>query len=176
MRETESVHKLHSIVNRNYLQQVGLVSSRQLRKWFGRSVRLHFPRFPPNEWIWRGGLLPSNEIDVLKQIQAFVSMSWLAASSCPDSHPPTTQTSIFAKSHLKKWLFSLSRGVLQACILYYKLVLQDLLSFKVVGRRPLRGMKARISRLGWGVLKIPMIGKWPPLDILIDFKSSELSN
>jgi len=60
--------------------------------------------------------------------------------------------------------------------LYYKLVLQDLLSFKVVGRRPLRGMKARISRLGWGVLKISMIGKWPPLDILIDFKSSEIAS
>jgi hypothetical protein len=37
-------------------------------------------------------------------------------------------------------------------------------------------MKARISRLGWGVLKISMIGKWPPLDILIDFKSSEIAS
>ena len=42
------------------------------------------------------------EIDVLKQIQAFISMSWLPASSCPDSHSPTTQKSISAKSHLKK--------------------------------------------------------------------------
>ena len=32
MRETESGHKLHSMVNKNYLQHVGLVSSRQRRK------------------------------------------------------------------------------------------------------------------------------------------------
>ena len=32
MRETESVHKLYSIVNKNYLQHIGCVSSRQRRK------------------------------------------------------------------------------------------------------------------------------------------------
>jgi hypothetical protein len=32
MRETESVHKLHIMVNKNYMQDVGLVSSGQRRK------------------------------------------------------------------------------------------------------------------------------------------------
>jgi hypothetical protein len=38
MRETESVHKLHYMLNKNYLQHVGLVSSRQRRKvhWMDR--------------------------------------------------------------------------------------------------------------------------------------------
>ncbi len=39
--------------------------------------------------------------------------------------PPTTETAIFVKSHMKKWLFSLARGVLRASILYYKRVVQD---------------------------------------------------
>jgi hypothetical protein len=36
-----------------------------------------------------------------------------------------TEAAIFVKSHVKKWLFSLGRGVLQACILYNKLVVED---------------------------------------------------
>ncbi len=35
-------------------------------------------------------------------------------TSFPDSHPPTTETAIFVKSNMKKWLglFSLARGIL----------------------------------------------------------------
>jgi len=35
-----------------------------------------------------------------------------------------------------------------------------------MGRRPLRGSEARISRLGWGVLKMSMTGEWPRYLIL----------
>jgi hypothetical protein len=45
-------------------------------------------------------------------IQAFFSTTGLPASSHPDSHPPTIETAIFVKSHLKKRLFSLPRGLL----------------------------------------------------------------
>jgi hypothetical protein len=47
-------------------------------------------------------LFPTQENDVLKQIQAFFSTTGLPTSSYPDSHPPTTETAIFVKSHLKK--------------------------------------------------------------------------
>ncbi len=53
---------------------------------------------------------PTQENDVLKQIQAFFSTTGLPASSYPDSDPPTIETAIFVKSHLKKRLFSLPRG------------------------------------------------------------------
>ena len=43
----------------------------------------------------------------------------LKRGSCLDSHPPTTETAIFVKSQVKKSLFSIARGALQACVLYY---------------------------------------------------------
>ncbi len=90
----------------------------------GLQVWLHYPRSSLNEWICSEGLLPTKEDDILKQRQS-LSIRWLSASSCSDSGQLTMETAIFVKSHLKKWLFSLSRGVLQAWILYYKLVVQD---------------------------------------------------
>jgi hypothetical protein len=47
-------------------------------------------------------LFPTQVNDVLRQIQAFSSKRGLPSSSYPDSHPPTTETAIFVKSHLKK--------------------------------------------------------------------------
>ena len=35
-----------------------------------------------------------------------------------------------------------------------------------MGRRPPRGIEARIARLGWGVLKMSMTGEWPRYLIL----------
>jgi hypothetical protein len=47
-------------------------------------------------------LFPTQENDVLKQIQAFLLTRGLPTSSYPDSHPPTTKTAILAKIHLKR--------------------------------------------------------------------------
>jgi hypothetical protein len=57
------------------------------------------------------GLFPAPENDVLKQIQAFFSTRGLPASSYPESHPPTTERAFFVKSHMKKKVFTLLRGV-----------------------------------------------------------------
>ncbi len=124
MRESESVHKLHIMANKNYLQDVGLVSSGQRRKLHQSHVQSHFARFSQIEWIWSEGLLPTQKNDVLKQMRAFFSTMEPPITSFPDSHPPTTETAIFVKSHLKTWLFSLPRGANQLS----NLVIQDLLS------------------------------------------------
>ena len=53
-----------------------------------------------------------NENDVLRQMQAFFCIKGLPASSCPDSHPPTTETAIFVKSHVpvkKRLIWILAR-------------------------------------------------------------------
>jgi hypothetical protein len=42
------------------------------------------------------------EDDILKQILAFFSTKGISASFFPGSHPPTTESAIFIKSHLKK--------------------------------------------------------------------------
>ncbi len=91
----------------------------------GLPVLLHFPQSSLNEWICSEGLLPTKEDDILKQRQSLFSIRWLSASCCSDSGPLTMETAIFVKSRLKKWLFALSRGALQAWIVYYKLVVQD---------------------------------------------------
>ena len=46
--------------------------------------------------------VPTQENDVLKQMRAFFSTMELPITSFPDSHPPTTETAIFVKSHMKK--------------------------------------------------------------------------
>jgi hypothetical protein len=122
MRGTESGHKLHYIVGKYCLQQVGLVSSGQRRK-LDLSVRmsgctlLDFCRFSDSAvrdcclvkrmmlWIW---------IFNVKQIQAIFSTKEIPEGSSPDSQPPITENAIFVKSHVKKWLFSLPRGGEQA--------------------------------------------------------------
>jgi hypothetical protein len=48
------------------------------------------------------GLLPSEEDDAVKQIQALFISKEIPAGSSPDSQPPTTENAIFVKSHLKK--------------------------------------------------------------------------
>ncbi len=88
----------------------------------GLPVLLHFPRTSLNEWVCSEGLLPMKEDDILKQSQAFLRIRWLSASSCSGCGSLTMETAIFVKCHLKKWLLSLTRGALQAWILYYKLV------------------------------------------------------
>ncbi len=130
-----------------------LVKTHEKSRSVKSRVLLHFPRFPLNKRIWRKGLLPSNENDVLKQIRAFISMRGLSTSACPDSHPPTTQKSIFVKSQVKKWLFSLLSGELQACILYNKLVLQVSLSFKGGGPAPAARHGVTHFALGLGSFK-----------------------
>jgi len=93
----------------------------------GLPVLLHFPRSSLNEWICSEGLLPTKEDDILKQRQSFLSIRWLSASSCSDSGSLTMETAIFVKSHLKKWLLSLPRGV-KTSVNPVNLVILDLLS------------------------------------------------
>ncbi len=62
-----------------------------------------------------------------EQGQAFLSISWLSASSCSDSGSLTMETAIFVKSHLKKGLLSLPRGVKNS-VNPVNLVMLDLLS------------------------------------------------
>ncbi len=54
------------------------------------------------QMICSEGLFPTQENDVLKQIQEFFSTLGLPACPYPDSHPPNTKMAIFVKSHLKK--------------------------------------------------------------------------
>ncbi len=61
-----------------------------------------FSYFSQKERICSEGLFPTQENEVLKQIEAFFSALGLPACPYPDSHPPNTKTAIFAKSHLKK--------------------------------------------------------------------------
>jgi hypothetical protein len=103
MRETESVCKFHSMINKNYLQHVGLVSSGQQRKvrWkdcmseplSSKQVNLH--------WFCNEDLFTNQENDVLKQILAFFSTKRLPTSSCSDFHPPTTEIAILVKIQLE---------------------------------------------------------------------------
>jgi len=126
----------------------------------GLPVWLHFPRSSLNEWICSEGLLPTKEDDILKQRQSFLSIRWLSASSCSDSGSLTMETAIFVKSHLKKWLLSLPRGVNQSLELSKSCQTRFTALFdKIywVGRRAARGIPAHISRLEWGVLKIPLM-------------------
>ncbi len=139
----------------------------------GSQVWLHFPRSSLIVWICSEGLLPTKEDDILKQRQAFFSIRWLSASSCSDSGSLTMETAISVKSHLKKWLFSLPRGVLQAWILYYKLVVQDT---EFQSRRAAARCAAFLSAFRDGIGRI---FKNAPITnhshlILIDFQSSEV--
>jgi hypothetical protein len=123
----------------------------------GSSVWLYFPWFSQDDWYCSEVLLPSDEEDVLNQIQALFSTEGVTASSSPDSQPLTTANAIFVKSHLKKWLFSLPRGGLQACkSLYSSAAASNLIvqSFLGMGRRPLRGREARNLQLDGRVLKM----------------------
>ena len=56
------------------------------------------------EYIQSEGLFPTQENDVLRQMQleTFFSTRELSVTSIPDSHPPNTQTAIFVKSNVKK--------------------------------------------------------------------------
>jgi hypothetical protein len=130
MRVSGSVNKLHIIVNKNYLQHVGLGSSEQRRKvdWYDRvssCTFLDFHRMRLNERIWSEGLLPMNRIDVMKQVQAFLSIKGLPASSCPDSHPPTTETAIFVKSNVKSDCSHLQEALYKLVPCTTSLVVQD---------------------------------------------------
>jgi hypothetical protein len=102
IRETESVCKLHSMVNKNYLQLVGLVSSGQQteqRKVNCKRIAQHchnwkhILQFSQTKWICSEGLFPTQEKDVLKQIQAIFHTRGLPGgvptSAYPDSYPPT---------------------------------------------------------------------------------------
>jgi hypothetical protein len=129
MRVTESVHKLHIMVNKNYMQYVGLVSSalstEEKSRLIGSHVWLHFPWFSQNELIWSEGLLPTMENDVMRQIQAFFSKKGLPSSSCPDSHPLTTETVIFVKSHVKSDCSHLQEACYKLVSCAASLVVQD---------------------------------------------------
>ena len=46
--------------------------------------------------------MPSEEDEVVKQIQALFSTKEIPEGSSPDSQPPTTENAIFVKSHVKK--------------------------------------------------------------------------
>ncbi len=91
-------------------------------------VLLQFSRSSLNEWICSEGLLPTKEDGILKQRQSFFSIRWLSASSCTDSGSLTMETAIFVKSHLKKWLLSLTRGA-KSSVNPVNLIILDLLSF-----------------------------------------------
>jgi hypothetical protein len=69
----------------------------------GSPVSLHFPRSSLNEQICSEGLLPSEDDDILKQIQAFFS----TCQSRSDSQPLTTETAIIVE---RSWLASVLTG------------------------------------------------------------------
>ncbi len=123
-------------------------------------VRGHFPLFSQIKWICTEGLFPTQENDVLKQIQAFFSTTGLPASSHPDSHPPTIDTAIFVKSHLKKRLFSLPTSKWPSTSstrqeFWNFWIFWTFWAFKVVGWRPAPGIAECISRLDcWEFLKL----------------------
>ena len=113
--------------------------------------------------------MPTNETDVMRQIQAFFSTKGLPVSSYSDSHPPTKETAILVKRvtwkkdcpHLQDSCYNFN---LLACILYYTTRLQ---SRRAAARRaPARGSEARISRLNWGALNCTN-GKQPRYLIII---------
>ncbi len=119
----------------------------------------------------------------LKQIQEFFSTRGLPSSSYPDSLPPTIETAIFVKSHLKTWLFSLPRGALELskpCSTRLNLVvLQGLLSLR--GSRPAPGalhcctMAVHVYfTIGFGSFKNSTNGKYTLICFWFDFKPSGL--
>ncbi len=89
-------------------------------------------------------------------------------------------TAIFVKSHVKKWLFSLSTGALvwvQKLVNLGKLALRDILDILGLHRRPAlqpSGPSSTHSAIELGeiskMLQWQMAATW----ILIDFKSSEV--
>ncbi len=115
MGVTDIVCRLYNLVNENYQQELGCHSSGWWRNRWGKDCLSSSccTFLDLNEWICSEGLLPMKEDDILKQRQSFYSIRWLSASSCSDSGSLTMETAIVAKSHLKKWLSSLPRGVNQ---------------------------------------------------------------
>jgi hypothetical protein len=92
------------MVNKANMQQVGLVVLQDSReKSIGRIAQLvELSLIFANRVNLHKGLFPTQENDVLKQIQVFFCTPGLPACSYPDSHPPTTETAIFVESHFFK--------------------------------------------------------------------------
>ncbi len=113
MWETESVDKIHSIVNKNHLQHVGSVSSGQQRN-------IH-------NFIGRIALLVALSPISTKQVNLKWGIVPHSSEWCSETDPSILQhkraplqllsrfspTAILVKSHLKKKLFSVSIGILQ---------------------------------------------------------------
>ncbi len=118
MREAKSVYKLHSMVNKNNLQHVGRASSGQQRK-------VHWKNHAS------GGIFPNFRKTSESALRDYSLLKWMMfwnrlkhSSAQQGSPPPPIQILTgthqlaprlpFSWSHLKKWLFSLPRGTLEA--------------------------------------------------------------
>ena len=125
-------------------------------------VQLHFPRFLQNEPFCSEGFFPSEEDDVLKQIQQLTSTQEIPTALSPDSQPLTTETAIFVKSHLKSDGSHFQEAP-QSLVKPRDHVLLDYESYQACagGRRCSPG--ASILQLSCQNFKTCPNSKWPPL-------------
>ena len=106
--------------------------------------------------------MPKIENDVMRQIQAFFSTKGLPARFSPTNH----RDCHFREESREKVTVLTCKRRTTSLLLVQSACSARNKGVKSMGRRPPRGNEARISRLGWGVLKMSMTGEWPRYLIL----------
>ena len=152
------------MVDKNYLQHSGLVSSAQRRNFREKSIgRIACPVALSSiftEWANLKWGIVAYEREWCYETDPSILQHKRAPSKLLSGFSPTDHRDYHFREESREKVTVLTWKsrvtslylVLHACCKRNKVA-------KPVGRRPLRGSEARISRLGWVVLKIAMIGK-----------------